>query len=737
MITYVKGQYVNDYNVLYQDAVEALKEYFLSLPADDEARREYEKAPEKLTISNLAEYFGYMKHLTAIDVDKNELKFTKLPLDEENFIVDLNKREIAVPEHFAKNGVGVRGDEIAEIVYFEVDRYFDAIDLNQQEIIIEWINADGQKGYSRPYGQDVDLIPGKIVFGWPISSKVTPKDGQIKFAIRFYATDDTAGSSGVSYSLSTKLQTVKVNMDIDILLEDILNKRPHILADDCIDVIKARAENSERKDHATPGTPVIYYIGEELGAEDGNGVALPANKATVVYVSTPTEDGAPGAVTISAGVYADGDGVTTGSFWAKYKYEVKDSRVREVLRTDAYDALTDEEKAEYDANFLQETRWLNYEEISVADAKAEIAARAANAAGILYYAKEDTNKYRVLTLAQINEMPDEAEAIYRQDYTAIISDVGVYQFVGQVDAGSNNKQTKSDYILVFPPVRPKDVAVGGNTMMEEGADGVYATTLSANMSEFGTELDADLLPPSFVDYENNKELYPFDGSYEWPTYTWYHNPNVKTAIDKLADADWEQMEDEVAKQLMAKEEGFYKCGIVGHLNNHQSEEIISEPYRVTMPASRFTLAIKGRDQYQDNIETITDRQFAADGKPALETAIQYIDGNVVKGLTVVPTLEDERYMDAFTYEWYQYVWNTEAGKDFSVDAGDAIKAIQGIYEPDLKGTIAWPADLLQEGATTNEFVPTKNGIYFCIVTNTYNDDTEVMCSPFMQFNLQQ
>ena len=747
MITYVKGSYVNDYTVLYKEAVIALNKYFESLTVEELNKLGYESVPTDISISNLAEYFSYMKHLTTIDVDNNELKFTKLPLDEAHFVIDLNTRTITVPEDFKKNGIGVRGDEIAEIVYFEVDRYYDATDLNEQDIIIEWVNANGDKGYSRPYGKDVDLIPGKIVFGWPISSKVTPKDGNIKFAVRFYKAEDTVGSSGITYSLSTLVQSVKVNMDIDILLQDILNNKPHITKDDSVDVIKARAKNSAREDLANqPGTPIIYYIGEELGAEDGNGLTAPegAAKATVVYITT-SPDNEVGAVTISAGAYIDGDGVLTGSFWSKYKY-FADGAVREVLREDEYAKLTDEERREYDANFLQETQWINYEEIPVADAKAEIAARAAGAAGILYYAAKVDGEgkvtgYQVLSLAEIDAMKETDPAVYRQDYTAELTTVGIYQFVAQVNVGSNEKQVKSDFILVFPPVRPKDVEVkaeGDKAMMEEDENGVFKATLNANMSEFGTELDEDLLPPSFIEYEEKKDLYPFDGTQEWASYNWYHNPNVKTAADALAEADWQQVEGADKENLVAVEEGYYKCGIIGHLNNSVSEEIISEPYRVTMPAARFVLTISGQDSYGTPIATDTDREFADDGKPVLENAINYLDaqGNV-KGLTVVPTIEagQEKYTDTFTYAWYQYTWNQEEGKDLSVDLGDAIKAMKGIYEPDYKGSIAWPADLLLlEGIDKAEFVPEKDGIYFCVVTNTYNEDTEVMCSPFMIFN---
>lgn len=751
MITYVKGQYVNDYTVLYKEAVKGLKEYFDSLTHEQLTTLGYQEKPTEFTITNLAEYFSYMKHLTAIDVDKNELKFTKLPLDEENFKIDLNTRTITVPEAFKKNGIGVRGDNVAEIVFFEVDRYYDATDLNEQDIIIEWVNADGQKGYSRPYGKDVDLIPGKIVFGWPVSSKVTPKDGNVKFAVRFYRAEDTSGTSGITFSLSTLVQTIKVNMDIDILLEDILNKKDYIMKDDSIDVIKARAKNSEHANHGTPGTPVIFYIGEDIGDYAGDGITRPegAPLATVVYISTDPEN-PTGSVNVSAGVYVDGDGLTLGSFWSKYKY-FADGAIREVLREDEYAQMTDEERKAYDENFMLETAWPQYEEIAIADAKAEIRARNDKAEelgvesipGIIYYNKiaapeGGVEGYEVLSLSEILAMQDDAAPVYRIDFTATITSVGIYQFVAQVNAGANEKQVKSEFILVFPPVKPKKVRVESpaKKLQEDPEDHLYKVTLTAGMDDFGTELDEDILPPSFVEYNEKKDsLYPFDGSQEWASYKWYFNPNVKSAAEELKAEEWTDDGFAATKDIIATREGYYKCGIVGHLNNSASEEVISEPYRITMPPSKFSVTISGQDAYGTEIAAVTDLNIADDAKPNLQTAIQYnAEDGSLKGLMVTPDLVDERYMDKFTYEWYQYVWNQEEGKDLSVDREDAVKAMKGVYEPDEKGSINWPADLLQVGATTNEFIPEKNGIYFCIITNTYNEDVEVMCSPFMIFN---
>ena len=83
-------------------------------------------------ISNLNEYFENLNTL----VVEHGLDYARLPLDEECFKIEADTRTITVPTHFKKNGVGIQGDETAEIIYFKVARYFELADLTQTEIRI-------------------------------------------------------------------------------------------------------------------------------------------------------------------------------------------------------------------------------------------------------------------------------------------------------------------------------------------------------------------------------------------------------------------------------------------------------------------------------------------------------------------------------------------------------------------------------------------------------------------------
>ena len=150
-----------------------------------------------------------------------------LPIEEELFKIDANTREINIPKHFATHGVGVQGDEIAEILYFSIDRYFDAIDLADMKILIQWSREgdDLSENLDLTYKRSLEHTSGEIIFGWPVSSAMTSEPGNIKFAIRFYRIDD---DNKLWYSFSTKTATIKIQKGLDFQL----SKDAIALADD-------------------------------------------------------------------------------------------------------------------------------------------------------------------------------------------------------------------------------------------------------------------------------------------------------------------------------------------------------------------------------------------------------------------------------------------------------------------------------------------------------------------------
>ena len=142
-------------------------------------------------ISSLNEYFQHIEDLASLAIGNgrsgSDPYFLRLPLDEPFFEINANTRAITVPA--ALRQVGVVGDKYAEIVFFKIDRYYDAIDLNTRQIYIEWEAPDGEggvrKGVSRDFLRDTQSEKDKIIFGWVIGDELTKNVGNIRFAVRF------------------------------------------------------------------------------------------------------------------------------------------------------------------------------------------------------------------------------------------------------------------------------------------------------------------------------------------------------------------------------------------------------------------------------------------------------------------------------------------------------------------------------------------------------------------------
>ena len=189
-------------------------------------------APADFTIDQYLNRLSELKEISP--------RFVRLPLyedgheDEEIFEIDANARTIAVPRSFASNGVGVVSDELAETLWFRINRYFDIKDFGKAagvvgdqlkdgnlHILIEWEAPDGEKGASWAYAIDKDTDADYIYFGWALTSDhLTAKAGQIKFAIRIIQYN----ADGIAYSFATQVAnvTVKPTLEFDLGAEDFL-----------------------------------------------------------------------------------------------------------------------------------------------------------------------------------------------------------------------------------------------------------------------------------------------------------------------------------------------------------------------------------------------------------------------------------------------------------------------------------------------------------------------------------
>ena len=158
-------------------------------------------------INSLETYFSHIKDL--INIDR---KYSMLPLQEQYFEIDANTRTITVPEVFRKNGLGVQGDKTAETIYFKINRYFDAMDLNQTDIYIRWENAEGNNGFSTEWVRDIETFDDYMVFGWVLGNTITETPGPLKFSISFVKINT---DKVVTYALNTLTAQAIINSSLD------------------------------------------------------------------------------------------------------------------------------------------------------------------------------------------------------------------------------------------------------------------------------------------------------------------------------------------------------------------------------------------------------------------------------------------------------------------------------------------------------------------------------------------
>lgn len=216
-----------------------------------------------IVINDLETYFHHLRDLVYGPNDeaagnKQLLEegyiFLKLPSVEEesHFEINANTRKIDTSKFDAI--LSVQGDEIAEIVFFEIDRFFDATDLNQMDIAIQWstkINGAVVEDYTPAFIKYIDPKTDRLIFGWPITSEVTASSGAISFSVRFYK-KDPLDNTKLLYSFTTLPATMNIGASLQV---DIAN----MIADDPTQTILSRLMNSPLDGIEDASTPWFVF----------------------------------------------------------------------------------------------------------------------------------------------------------------------------------------------------------------------------------------------------------------------------------------------------------------------------------------------------------------------------------------------------------------------------------------------------------------------------------------------
>jgi len=620
------------------------------------------------TITSLEELFEYMYFITNFAPI-----YTRLPLDEEPFFIDADSRSISVPKDFATNGVSVQGDEVAEILFFKVNRFFDATDLSRCKIFIQWKSSETDKfgnqkeGVSRPWIQDIVSEPGYLIFGWPISSKITKVAGNVTFSVRFYRLDD---ADKLVYSFSTLDQTVKIQPALDYDIEDIVGDTPSVLIDDMSSNIMLRAINSPAsstdlvamvpywEDWVVNGLKgwtqklktdnTIQYEVMNLGIDDNGFSTLPVQK----YIAALSDD----------------SGVVS-YFWTK----VDKHGVGSLYRADG------------------ETKFylpVVYRRIDDPLASPRLTHKT-------YYTLENDRYKPIPNSTEFSTLIAEDKDIYELVSEATLDEVGKYVAKARNRVGKVfSDDLVATAIYVPMPVAPElgELAAGDSTgpilRFDKSTDQPIPVTLDLEVTlkdEFGNDVA---------------------GQGGKATYVWRRRG--------LGDPTPEVLENDTDAELILvpgeDEEGFYSVIVSNNLNKEHFETTSNE-VRITNPAAKLILTIDNDD----------DISLASAQSNGLHVDVAGLEPN------------RERLMgDDVIYQWYRYY----SSVDSTVEA-DKAAAERGEYTikndvkiENLTGIGDHLSDPIITSSKTPDLTPPIAGVYFCEVTNIFNGTSATTISPF-------
>lgn len=537
-------------------------------------------------ITSLNEYFRNIVDLAQID-----LQYTVLPLDEETFDIDANTREIKVPASF-KNGVGVQGDQVAEILYFSIDRYFDATDLNTQNIYIEWRNASGDEGLSKEYHRDLTTQPNKIIFGWPLTAEITDTYGTVEFAVRFYSIKEGEGDNKqVIYSFATKPQRITINKTMDFEITD--NSIPVY---DAKEMIITRFVNSEATDEESTVDAPTFLLdlveGYEYNISDNDGFDLYDDRYALKVQAYGT-----GRITYYL-EYADiGSDTWVGQTYKDPHYELTKDTVRNVNKT-YYEQVIDEKTGKvsgytvFDGELPTASNTTIYEKFG------------------LYYAT-DAGKYRLRAqnrvganyanqLSKIMEFPGPVTPSVNTEQQAIqltVNGDGTttaplnIPVIGSLPSGTNTYKwtadaadsttisTASSYLATDEGYYYATVTNERNTRSKTSLPAVFRVTLPTQQPTI-TQQPGRFAPlGSTLRVGINKNELDYDEI----IVHWYEVANVADGINPENDGDPVSTTSTASGDIAFTPEssGVYYAKLIAVLNTFPAEPVYSEPCAVT------------------------------------------------------------------------------------------------------------------------------------------------------------
>lgn len=141
------------------------------------------------------------------------LSTQSLENEDEGFVtIDPDTRKLIFPnENFF---LGVSGDQDSRLIHFKfVDDVTDAIKLSEQEIQINYLNANQEKGYDVALNKKVQ--DGYCYFDWKPSSKVFLYAGDVNFLVCVRSKNEVSGFKKTDWNTVRSTHTVPEGIEPD------------------------------------------------------------------------------------------------------------------------------------------------------------------------------------------------------------------------------------------------------------------------------------------------------------------------------------------------------------------------------------------------------------------------------------------------------------------------------------------------------------------------------------------
>ena len=498
-------------------------------------------------ITSLNEYFQHIEELSELAIGEgrsgSDPYFLRLPLDEPFFEINANTRGITVPGELSQ--IGVVGDKLAEILFFKIDRYYDAIDLDTRHIYIEWEAPDGQggvrKGISRDFLRDTQSEKDKIIFGWLIDDVLTAQIGTIRFAVRFVEwtdrEDEAAANAQLLYSFSSLPATISISDTLHYtLFED--DEELQYNTDDnltAIQTFRGAFENAD-PDSADETAPALAAIPVFVRNLDANATLVEEGLYTR-NLELGAKNQPEGSLKLIGEAYSPDSGSITYMFG--FKAQQEDGTQGMATKHDFIEV----------SDYSDENR--------------------------VYFIKADNGVYESVSQAGIEDLP-EGTKIYEKIAYTIATKPGYYKVNARNRVSGKKTNTADSYMLYIPYAAMPEVTtqmadhfvinqVDYEEQFNENAQsGPNATS---NIEYVPTEASATspaklTLAPVVKASDGS-----LAGQTENLSYQWYKSDDIyDTAMENAA-----LIEDATEATLEVAAPGCYAVKIDNHFNNDHTE----------------------------------------------------------------------------------------------------------------------------------------------------------------------